>query len=1130
MIGLELHKSLDKEGAYGKHMAMGGAFLCYYSRRIPYCKRHLREVGGWPDQPSLSSGQCPHRGFAGQLRRWHSFQRSEPPKVDLQRLLIFVLCFLLVSWPNLSRAGEAVPDQSNLTKKAELFLKEGEQRLRGEEYARAADILRQAVELYGEAGERGGEARARLHRGRVYLAVGDYPQARVEIERALELFQGVSDQVGEAEARLELGRLQRHRGSYPEARQQIETALSLYQRRPDKRGEAAAYLETGRIHYSQGRYQEALGSYNIALAGYQALGDSKGEADARLHMAWALRFLQDHERSRSEARTALALYRKVPSQLGEAEARFALGVLDALQGDYPQAESVYKDSISVYRRLDARQHLADAVRSLARLHKLQGQYHQAQSAFGEALALYQRMVDRDGEANIKWSLGDILRLQGRYREALEAFEAALHLYKDLENLQGIGDVNQDLGLLYHSQGRYPEAQQAFKTALALYQKTVNQLGEGYAHRNLALLYGLQSSYAQARAEIEEAIKIFQHRKSLLGEAYSRLEFGTLLRRQNRNDDSEMQYKRSIELFSQIGVLYGEAEVKKELGALFRIKGQLDEAKKVLSESQKLASQLQASEILWQVLYELGRIYEQERNLEEALKMYQQAVSAIDDLVSQFGQEELRAQYLQAGGRLAVYDALTTLLLELHEKDPSRGYNQQALEVMQAKSTRTVMEVLLAARPRFLQEKLDQVSVQEQVRKERQTRATRDQLEGIQPLITEGAKTKKDLFGAMEKLFQKKVSLSGLVANLRPGTLTVIFFSAPSKLHIFVAAPRINREIQVEISREDLHRLVREYRTHVELMAKSLEERVEKDPNWRIAWEDDGSETYRKNVKPFKDLTRRLGKYLLEPIQPWLQSHRDIILLPTDSLSYLPIHALTLEQPDGSLRFLAETHKVSYLTMAALPYILASPQITTEPLLLALGNPDGRLPGASEEIQKLREIRPASRPPLLGTRATKKAFIRNLEEFIDLKMMFDLHLATHAKLNPLFPQESYLLMAGSDQESQHLYLGEIYDLTIPARLAVLSACETALGEQVPGEAGADLMTLAHAFSDAGTKSIVASLWRVYDPATRDFMVALHKALLRAGPAEALNAAQLALLKNPGTAHPFYWAPFILIGAR
>jgi CHAT domain-containing protein len=54
--------------------------------------------------------------------------------------------------------------------------------------------------------------------------------------------------------------------------------------------------------------------------------------------------------------------------------------------------------------------------------------------------------------------------------------------------------------------------------------------------------------------------------------------------------------------------------------------------------------------------------------------------------------------------------------------------------------------------------------------------------------------------------------------------------------------------------------------------------------------------------------------------------------------------------------------------------------------------------------------------------------------------------------------------------------------------------------------------------------------VNDASTRDFMVAFHRALPTGGRASALQQAQMTVLKDPQTAHPYYWAPFILIGAR
>ena len=213
--------------------------------------------------------------------------------------------------------------------------------------------------------------------------------------------------------------------------------------------------------------------------------------------------------------------------------------------------------------------------------------------------------------------------------------------------------------------------------------------------------------------------------------------------------------------------------------------------------------------------------------------------------------------------------------------------------------------------------------------------------------------------------------------------------------------------------------------------------------------------------------------------------------------------------------------MSYVTQLELVDLLSPLRMAPDSPLLALANPDGTLPAASREVRELVRVRPGV-TALDGAAATKLRFFELAGKFSEL------HLATHGVLDPEQPERSYLLLAGDDQASQRLTIGEIAGLSLPPNsIAILSGCETALGEQVPGAA---LVTLAAAFSQAGSQSIVASLWKVSDVATRDFMVAFHRALSPAGRVGALQQAELALLQAPATAHPYYWAPFMLLGAR
>jgi len=132
----------------------------------------------------------------------------------------------------------------------------------------------------------------------------------------------------------------------------------------------------------------------------------------------------------------------------------------------------------------------------------------------------------------------------------------------------------------------------------------------------------------------------------------------------------------------------------------------------------------------------------------------------------------------------------------------------------------------------------------------------------------------------------------------------------------------------------------------------------------------------------------------------------------------------------------------------------------------------------------------------------------------------LHISSHGRFNPLSPLDS-----GVDLADGRLTAREVVEkLHLPGSLVTLSACES--GYNVV-EVGDELIGLMRAFFYAGASSLILSLWPVEALTTMTLMTVLYELVRKGGSrADALRAAALAVRKsNP---HPYYWAPFVLLG--
>jgi CHAT domain-containing protein len=317
----------------------------------------------------------------------------------------------------------------------------------------------------------------------------------------------------------------------------------------------------------------------------------------------------------------------------------------------------------------------------------------------------------------------------------------------------------------------------------------------------------------------------------------------------------------------------------------------------------------------------------------------------------------------------------------------------------------------------------------------------------------------------------------------------------------------------------------------------------------------GSEALRKKIARFisfvdqrnlraDELGEELYALLVAPNERAVLEAQRLCIIPHRALWRVPFHALL----GKSGRRLIDVAPVFYAPSVAvlveaearrparrpdsLPALLAfaNPVVadTTASLYRAFDRnaPLGAIPETEWEVRAIAEFYDKNRTQIhIGGQAAEGIIKREAPRY-DV-----LHIATHGLAHDHAPMFSSLLLSCENKgdEDGLLEVREIVDLDLHADTVVLSACET-------GKAGGDdrrrdpVIGFSWAFLAAGCRTTVVSQWKAHSAATATLMIEFHRQLANGvSKPEALREAQMVLRRDPRYRHPFYWAPFVVVGA-
>lgn len=938
------------------------------------------------------------------------------------------------------------------------------------------------------------------------------------------------------------GKLAEQSRNYSQAIDLYQQAVIASREASKPRATATILFLLGGVYQQQLRYGEAEKAYQEAIQiREREFGADSGEVAVALNSLAGLYYeLADYAGAESLYNRALSVERAL---YGDDDPKVAIRLNNIAEvrrtlADYQTAELLFKQALSIDRKHYGEQHANVAIRlsNLAELSRLTGDYAQAEQYLNQALSIDQAAFAKQelspSTLAIRFNnLAQLHRTIGNYAQAEPLYLKALELWK-----QHLGEQHplyatglNNLAWLYHLQKRYELAETYYKRAFAIVQQHyANQHPERARHlNNLGLLYIDLARYDQAEPLLNEALQIWQ---TAYGAEHPAV-----------------------------------AATLTNLARLYQARQQFDQAETVLQRALSLVQTLNVPMLRWKILDTLSQVLAQQQQFSAAILLGKQTINTLQSLranVAEMSRELQRhfihdkediyrrvADWLLNQGRLSEAQQVLMMLKEEEFFDFVRRDNNNDARTLTA--SYNDIEQPWVTRAETLQQHFTDLGGQIQTlqHKAQLSDIERQQLQQLRQQADETLETLNRYFHDLKQAMQdsetvaldadtvclnsvdalKRLNpatvaslnaLQTLLRRLGEGAVILHYLVTEQKVRIILTTADTQICREVAVSRQELDSKINDFREKLQT------------PQYRI----------------YRD-AQAMYALLFAPIAEDLEmTGAKVLMLSLDgNLRYLPIGALF-----SGREYVAQQYQLALFTDVAREHMQQHPAQAWRLAGLGLTHQVGKfnpLPAVKTELEGIIRQNDADPDGVLpGIVRLNEAF--NFNSFQQtLKQAFPVvHIASHFVFNPAGTDQSSFLLLGDGSELTLAQVRAEFDFS-NIDLLTLSACETAMGSIHKGREIEGLGALAQR---QGAKGVIATLWPVNDESTGTFMqhlYQLHAQNPNLSKAAAMQQAQVAFImarraatlarQNPETSenanlypvyydHPYYWAPFILMG--
>ena len=914
----------------------------------------------------------------------------------------------------------------------------------------------------------------------------------------------------------------------------------------------------------------------------QALGLSREEGRRPLAAANALHGVGNLIHSQGNLEWSKKLYhegleirsRLAPDSLDVAKSLYGLGNVAWGQGDLKAAAEYDRRALAIRERLAPDSlAVAQSLNGIGNVVADEGDLREAMQYYRRALDISEKLAPGSTVvAGSSGNLGVLAGEQGDLKAAAEYFRQALAIYEKLapDSLEVAASLD-NLGTVSLAQGDFKAAEEYHRQALAIEAKSApDSLDMATSLHSLGNVAFQEGNLKAATEYFRQALAIKEKlAPGSVAVGESLINLGSALDHQGNTKEAADYYQRALVISDKLAPRSPlEVESLDGLGAVAKEQGELDTAARYFRQALDIEETLAPDSLdLATCLSFLALLLRDSAELDSAQVLAERAWRIVQRQAEAVTSDEAR----RAFGSSTQYYAGTLLSVQVARREPEAAF------VTMEEGRAQALARLLFERQEVLSQASGDLWPRHQVAlaKLHNAEEALNQAENQPAGSAEAEQQKQVARKAYQRARDEIEQLWAEIQRRQPRAF------APT-LNMAEAARTLGEGgafVTFSLQGDEAYALALSGGEHERVLAEKLQ--LGPTAGRDNASRREAAKRIERRILGFWELSRTPpapgsasqgetkalaanGRELFDALFPGeigklVRQSKRLILSPDGALWQLPFAALVTDvDAKGNPHYLGEQVALTYAPSLALYAQLKkeAPQLKKgeSPIVLAVGDPDfdrkvepdpkdpgserlwaglyppgarpDRLRTTAREAEVIAQVYRGN--PLMGDQATE-AEIRKRIEKADV-----IHLATHGALQTALPMSSGIMLTppekdpaiGETDNDGALQAWEIFSqLKLRAELVVLSACDTARGEAVQGEG---VVGLTRALEYAGARSIVATQWSVASGgSTTQLMEEFHRNLRKGeGKDEALKHAMGTVRKK--YAHPYFWAPFILLG--